>query len=223
MLRTLVPLRRTVATAVLALATGLAASSAAGQTSTLNFNGITDPDNAGIVYVQNCYTEAGYRVTAVGVPCTDPFALAVGSPANPQLYPGSPAIFLNDPTATMLEFTRVGGGLFSLSSIAFAPFLQGATMISLTGIRPSAANVFMMLPEIGPGGLLPMLTAFAPTGFTDLSALRITATHSVLEPYVLVDNVTLTASVVPEPATVTLFAIGLVGVAAAARRRRAAA
>jgi hypothetical protein len=226
MLRTLVPLRRAVAAALVALS---AASAAGAQTATLNFNGLTDPDGLGVRPVANCYMESGYTVTAVGVPCTGTAAataLAVGSAIDPTLFPGSPAIFLNDPTATMIEFTRVGGGLFSLSSIAFAPFLQAATTVTLMGIRPSAATVMLTLAGIPAGGLVPALSTFTPAGLTGLSALRVSSTNQFGEPYVLIDNVTFVGaavSTVPEPATIALFATGLLGVGAFARRRRAAA
>ena len=67
------------------------------------------------------------------------------------------------------------------------------------------------------------LTTFTPTRFVGLSALRVTATNNYNEPYVLIDNVVLNGTVVPEPATIGLVAIGLLGVGAVARRRRAAA
>jgi len=223
MLRTLVPLRRTVAAALVVIAS---AASAAAQTATLNFNGLAPEPGVGIRYVQNCYTEAGFTVTAVGLPCSDADAFAVGSADDPTLYPGSPALFLNDPTPTVMEFTRMGGGLFSLSSISFAPFLQSATTVTLMGIRPSAATVMLTLAGIPAGGLVPALTTFTPAGLTGISALRISSTNSFGEPYVLVDNVTFNVgatSVVPEPATIGLVAIGLLGVGAVARRRRAAA
>jgi len=220
MFRTIAPLRRVVAAALFAGSMGFAATVASAQPATLNFNSLTDPEGLGIRPVANCYTEAGFRVTAVGVACSDELAFAVGSADSPPFFPGSPALFLNDPVATIIEFTRVGGGLFSFTSIGLAPYLGAATTVSITGLRPSAASLFatFMLPAGGP-----VLTSFMlPTTFAGLSAVRLTAMNEFDEPLVLIDNVTFNATVIPEPATVGLFAIGLLGVGAFARRRRAA-
>jgi hypothetical protein len=231
MLRTLVPLRRTVATAVFVV--GLSAASAGAQSATLNFEGLRADPAVGVRYVPNCYTEAGFTVAAVGLtpPCTsagvrDPDAFITGSPESPLFYPGSVALGLNDenPGVTGFLFTRNGGGLFSVASISFAPFLGSATTVSVFGIRTSGPELFATLPVIT-GNLLTTFSSQFAT-FTDLSALRITAMNANREPYFFVDNATFTVgatSVIPEPATVALFATGLVGLGAFARRRRAAA
>lgn len=215
-------LRHALAAAMFVAASALPVASASAQTSTLNFNGLTDPANVGVREVANCYTEAGYTVTVVGVACGTPGALATGSPASPLLYTGSPALFLNSPVGTMIDFTRVGGGAFSFQSIQFAPFLSANTTVSLTGFGTTGAQSFFAQFVI-PGSLMGLQT-FTTTLATGLASLRLSAVNQFGEPIVHFDNVVFAAAavnVVPEPATFGLVFIGLAGIGAIARRRRA--
>lgn len=222
MFRAPAPLRHALAAAMLVAASALPAATAGAQTSTLNFNTLTDPGNAGVRPVPNCYTEAGFVVTAVGVPCGNPLALATGSPASPLIYTGTPALFLNDPVATAIDFTRAGGGIFSFQSIQLGPFLGANTTVTLTGFGPGGVQSFFAQVLI-PGSLTGLQT-FTTTLANGLTSLRLGAVNQFGEPYVQFDNVVFGTQVnpVPEPATFGLVLIGLVGMGAVARRRRAA-
>lgn len=215
-------LRRTV-TAALFAAVAVPIGAAGAQSSTVNFNGLPDPGVAGIAYVANCYSEGGFVITAVGLSCDTPDAFATGGPASPLFYTGSPALFLNNPGATLVDFTRADGGLFSMQSVTLTPFLvalgPNPTTVMFTGFRMSGSPVMqtIMLSSSQLG-----MADFALSGFTDLSSVRLSALDAFGEPVVQFDNLVFSSQVssVPEPATFGLVAMGLVGIVAFARRRR---
>lgn len=217
----------TLARALAALAAvALAAPAALAQTTTLTFNGLTDATGAGVRYVNNCYEEAGMRVTLVGFACGTEAALATWTPDSPLYYSGSPALYNN--LGASVDFTAVSGTTFSFQSIGLTSFLGqfgNATSVMFTGFLNSGGSVMRTVAV--PGGMLgqpAMMSPFAFTGFDNLSSLRLTVMAPAFEPYVQFDNVAFavgSTAVIPEPATVVLFGVGLAGLGAAARRRRA--
>lgn len=232
MFRTLAPRRRFVTAALFgtlgALGTlSVSAAPARAQAVTMNFNSVTQPAGSDFAYVANCYTESGFQVTAVGLGCgtamPDAFGKAFSS-AGPA-YQGS-ALFLNTTNATLVDFSRVGGGLFSMQSAAFSPFGGpgifggGATTVTFIGSLFSGSTVTQ---TFNVSGLMAGLQTFSlNSAFTGLTSVRMSALDAFGEPLVQFSNLTFTpaATSVPEPATVALVAGGLLGVAAAARRRR---
>lgn len=209
---------RTVLTLLTALgASALLAAPLSAQT--LNFNALAALDpSAGINYVDNCYVESGFQIQAVGDPCGTPASLATYTPVDPTGYLGSPALFSTFQASVL--FTRVGGGAFSFTSIGLAPFLLGPLStspiaVTFTGTQVVGGPVTQSLTL--PAGLTALQTV-ALIGFTNVTSVQLAVTSPAFEPYVQFDNVAVAA--VPEPATVTLVAFGLAGVAAAARRRR---
>ncbi len=224
MFRTLAPHRRAVASALFGtvlgtLALGAVAAPARAQSTTLNFNSLTVTDGSGVRYVDNCYQESGFQVTAVGVACNTPYSFATGGAADPTLWTGSPALFLNDATATQVDFGRVGGGAFSMQSIDFASFLGANEAITLVGSLAAGGTVMQTFNFLGTSSGLQTLML---NGFTGLTSVRLTALDSYGEPIVQFDNIAVTAvTATPEPATIALVAGGLLGLGAAARRRRA--
>ena len=114
MFRAPVPLRHALVAAMLVAVPALPAASAHAQTATLNFNTLTDPGNVGVRYVPNCYAEQGYVVTVVGVACSDQLALATAGPADPLLYTGTPALFLNNGTGVNL--TGDSGSYYAIAT-----------------------------------------------------------------------------------------------------------
>ncbi len=189
---------------------------------TLTFNTLTGSD--GVRYVNNCYEEGGFRVTALGSACGSPEALATWTPEESLFYSGSPALFAA--TSESVDITAVGGGAFSLQSIGLAPLLGGfgsPTSVLFTGFLAGGGTVTQ---TVSVPGATNALTVFNFATFAGLSSVRMTVTTPAFEPYVQFDNVRLApaqAAVIPEPTTVALLGAGLAGVAAAARRRRRAA
>ena len=195
----------------------IAAVPAAAQTSIANFNSLTD-GGLGVRLVANCYVEANLRFTVVGDPCGTSDSFATWGPTESAFYSGSPALFNNSATGTAVDITAASGGAFSFLSIGLAPYLGlfgGSTTVSFLGNLMGGGTVSrsITLP-----GATNVQTNFSFTGFNSLTSLRLTVTSPAFDPYVQFDNVT--ASVVPEPASVVLLAAGLISIGAAVRRRR---
>ena len=230
MFRTLAPRRRVVASALLGtvlgtLTLGAVTAPAHAQSVTLNFNSLTVTDGSGVRYVNNCYTESGFTVTAVGVACGTAGSFATAGSDDPTLWTGTPALFLNDAVATNVGFSRIGGGLFSMQSIGFAPFLGSAANVTLTGFLQNGSMVTQTcsVPGSAFGAVPPLAACSLGSAFTGLSSVQFAALDSFGEPIAEFDNVVFTPSAfvaTPEPTTIALLAGGLLGVAAAARRRR---
>ncbi|GJG85329.1 hypothetical protein tb265_05100 [Gemmatimonadetes bacterium T265] len=212
----------------LAGASAVTAAPARAQAVTVNFNSLTPDGLSDFGYVNNCYQESGFQVTAVGLACGTPDAFATAFASAGPAYTGTPALFLNDPTATLVDFSRVGGGTFSMQSVSFAPFggpdpLGSPTTVTLVGSLTNGSTVSQMFSV---STLIDGLQTFSlGSGFTGLTSVRMTALDEFNEPIVQFDDLVFTpggASTVPEPTTVALLAGGLLGVGAVAGRRRAA-
>lgn len=212
-------------------AIAVAAPVAHAQSTTLTFNGLTAVDRSGVRFINNCYEEAGFRVTLVGMGCsgagTDA-AFGAWTVDNPEYFTGSPALFNN--FDGVVQFTAVNGQAFSFQSISLASFLGSlgnATSVMFTGILMGGGTVTHTV-EV-PGGMFPApatLTNYGFEGFTNLSALNVTVTSPNIPGLqnVQIDNVTfgVSQSVVPEPATVVLFGSGMAALGLVALRRRRA-
>jgi hypothetical protein len=242
MLRTLVPLRRTVAAAlvVVASATPLAAQM---TNATLTFNNAGSAAAGGVRRVGNCYVENGIRVTVLeqitgstalrAVPCetqtptaNTPTALYTYAPGNAS-YLGSPAI-INE-VGSAIEFTpTVMGGSFSLFSLDLAPIflVPAGTPLSLVGSLPvTFSGVTIGGVSLAPQVFSLALNAqtfrtFTFTNMMNLSSARVTFGAPDFSAQIDNVNVGINASVIPEPSTYALMATGLLGLAGIARRRR---
>ena len=222
---TTVPTRLFAALSFSVIAAGSTAPTLQAQTTTVTFNSLTESSpGSGTRFVGNCYTESGFRFTAVGVPCTgtpSANAFVAGGPNSPVFGGGTtPSLLLNSPIATLINVNRVDGAFFSFSSIDLAPFDGARTTIVFTGMRVGG-NVSRTV-TLGGAQRGFMSFSFADL-FTNISAVQIAATNEFGEPLVKFDNFTaMTPSlgVIPEPQTYLLMASGMFGIAVIAIRRR---
>lgn len=207
--------RRLCVGAVVAFA---AVAAPAAAQSTIDFESLAVTDGSGVRDVDNCYTERGLVFTVTGVACGTPASFGVWGAENPLFYTGSAALFNNSIESASVDITATGGRKFSLFRFDLASLLGDFGFETTVMFQGMLANGSMLERTfIVPGGTT-MLTRYELDGFRNLTSARLTVTDPDFEPYVQFDN--LEASVVPEPATVTLLATGLAGIAAAARRRR---
>ncbi len=197
---------------------------AGAQTTTVTFNTLTESSpGSGTRYVGNCYVESGFLFTAVGLPCSGDASLNafLAGSANSPLFGGgsSPSLILNSPTATLINVARMDGAFFTFSGISLAPFDGAATTVVFTGIK-AGGNVTRTVTILGSASGFQTFS-FADL-FTGVSAVQIAATNEFGEKLVKFDDFTAiaVAGVVPEPATVVLFAGGLIGLGVVAMRRR---
>ena len=195
------------------------------QTTTVTFNSLTESSpGSGTRYVGNCYTESGFRFTAVGIPCTgapSDNAFVAGGPNSPLLGGGTtPSLLLNSPIATLINVNRVDGAFFTFSSIQLAPFDGARTTVVFTGTRVGG-NVSRTV-TLG-GTQMGFVTFSFADLFTNISGVQIAATNEFGEPLVKFDNFVAMApslGVIPEPQTYLLMASGMFGIAVIAIRRR---
>lgn len=216
-------LRGRALTAIIAATLAVPTAQVAAQNTLIDFNTLTETiPGSGTRFVNNCYMENGFVLTAVGLPCTGPSstnAFVANGPNSPLFGGGnSPALVLNTPNASQIDLMRSNGGVFALNSIALSGFF-GASMTNVlfSGFFTGGSVQQSFLVGLG------MQSYTLRSDFMNLTSVRITALNEFDEPLVNFDDIRLTVlptAVVPEPATFVLMFSGLAALLVVVRRRR---
>ena len=138
-------------------------------------------------------------------------------------YAGSGAMFNNAINNSLTTLSRIGGGTFTLSSIDLANlFTPGsAGSVVFTGDLQGGGTV--TAAEIWLGAEVAPTFSSDQFGSAWTNLLDVRFTEPATEPQFQFDNIVLNnvvATVTPEPATMSMMAMGLVGIAGVGLRRR---
>ena len=196
---------------IVAVATAVLFSSTAAQAVVLDYN-------AGALRIETAVTEKGFTTTALGALA----AVANYNWCNPQCSSNGSNYFMTY-YAAGFSVKSVTGAAFNLTSFDAAEVFTnfaGAPTLQVTGYKVGGGTVIQSftLDGINDGlnGLADFQT-FSLANFGNLSLVTFAAAAS--RPNFALDNVNV--SLVPEPGTVALFGLGLVGIAAVKRRQQA--
>jgi hypothetical protein len=206
----------------------LALGSNAASATTISFEGLIAPGtfvnyNAG----STLNPTAGYTLKTSGGITAIAQAAALAAAPN---YSANGTAFFALATGATAQLSNIDGGLFSVSKIDLTNLLYmgdpskpaddiaSATLIGTFGDGSTITqsytfhnNNILTANDFSTVGL---------TGFVDLSSFAITASGTLS-----VDNIVINeadGAAVPEPASLAILALGLVGVAAAGRRKKSA-
>jgi hypothetical protein len=183
----------------------LDARSAAAQNVVIDFEdlacGGTGANTFAGPYLSSGFSFASSSTNGFGNWCT-------GSPH----FPGSTAMG-NNAFSGITYLTKIGGGAFSLFSMKLAQLYYGsfaAQSILFTGILPNSSLVFQTFTIAANSGT-PVLTQFQFTNaFRNVT--QVSWSQGAVQVHQF-DDVNANLTAIPEPITMSLLAIGLVGVA----------
>ncbi len=187
------------------------ARSAGAQTTVLDFESLACTGaTTNFTYSASPFIIQGYQLSAS-------FGYGFATPCSGRAGVSGSAALYNYYGNSVTTLTKVGGGAFDLVSIDLADYYYYLSPLSLTftGTPVAGGSVFQTFSIPGSRVSQTWATYAFGSAFDNVTSV---AWQSSL-PYHEFDNITI-GGVVPEPATVSLLATGLVGMAGARLRRR---
>jgi hypothetical protein len=165
----------------------------------ITFNGTAS--DGGYISLPGSYTEAGFTLTnnsGSNYFVDNDFSTNLNSWDDDVLE-------FNSPTFSQATLTADGNINFDFSS-AFLGSFNSAASLTFEGFFAGGGSITQTL-SLG----LNTRALFNFTGFNNLSSLVISAPTDGL--FALMDDLTVSASSVPEPSTLAIFALGIIGLA----------
>jgi hypothetical protein len=180
------------------LAALLAANGFSANATVIDFNGVTG--NSG--FYGSTYQEEGFQLAAT--------LLYTIRPNDQNRYTGTTS-FYNGNANGITIVTKVGGGAFSFDSIDLDGFNNQAAAVTFIGTLLNNSTTSLTFTTNATYGLQTFAFTSAFDNVKSVSWTQASPFHSF-------DNIVVNATAVPEPTTVALLGLGLLGFAASRRK-----
>ena len=191
------------------------------QASVITFNGVVTGLSAGSSYI-----EGGYNVTFNGDTSDSAFILASANCTPP--CPDNGTSYLLDLSMNSVKLSRVDGQAFSLTGFDGGEASLGQTstwssFIRVTGSSAGSIDFGLDFVQDASGALNDFQAFVLPVAFQNQFSYTFSSVPRpgvIADGFYSIDNLSVTTVPVPEPASLTLFGLGLAGLAARRWRQR---